>query len=80
MDIQMPIMNGYEATIEIRKLKLGASVPIIAITAGTGAEVNDKCIIAAGMNDYISKPIIKRSDRRHFIKVDNFVESQKFIF
>jgi CheY-like chemotaxis protein len=35
MDIQMPIMNGYEATIEIRKLKLGASVPI-AITAGTG--------------------------------------------
>jgi CheY-like chemotaxis protein len=53
MDIQMPIMNGYEATIEIRKLKLGASVPIIAITAGTGAEVNDKCI--AGMNDYISK-------------------------
>jgi CheY-like chemotaxis protein len=34
MDIQMPIMNGYEATIEIRKLKLGASVPIIAITAG----------------------------------------------
>ena len=59
MDIQMPIMNGYEATIEIRKLKLGASVPIIAITAGTGAEVNDKCI-AAGMNDYISKPIIKR--------------------
>jgi CheY-like chemotaxis protein len=59
MDIQMPIMNGYEATIEIRKLKLGASVPIIAITAGTGAEVNDKCI-AAGMNDYISKPIIKQ--------------------
>jgi CheY-like chemotaxis protein len=39
MDIQMPIMNGYEATIEIRKLKLGASVPIIAITAGTGAEM-----------------------------------------
>lgn len=59
MDIQMPLMNGYEATKEIRKLKSGATIPIIAITAGTEVEINDKCI-AAGMNDYISKPIIKR--------------------
>ncbi|MEZ7504549.1 PAS domain S-box protein [Flavobacterium sp. Arc2] len=59
MDIQMPLMNGYEATKAIRKLNTGASVPIIAITAGTGLEVNEKCI-EAGMNDYISKPIIKR--------------------
>jgi CheY-like chemotaxis protein len=44
---------------EIRKLKSGATIPIIAITAGTGVEINEKCI-AAGMNDYISKPIIKR--------------------
>nr|WP_314898002.1 PAS domain S-box protein [uncultured Flavobacterium sp.] len=58
MDIQMPIMNGYEAAKEIRNLKTGQNIPIIAITAGTEKEEKDKCI-EAGMNDYISKPIIK---------------------
>ena len=58
MDIQMPIMNGYEATRKIRNLKSGKKIPIIAITAGTEKEEKDKCI-EAGMNDYISKPIIK---------------------
>lgn len=58
MDIQMPIMNGYEATKEIRNLKSGQNIPIIALTAGTGKEEKDKCI-EAGMNDYVSKPIIK---------------------
>ena len=33
MDVQMPIMNGYEASIEIRKTKLGKHIPIIALTA-----------------------------------------------
>ena len=58
MDIQMPIMNGYEATKEIRNFKTGSNIPIIAITAGTEKDEKDKCI-KAGMNDYISKPIIK---------------------
>lgn len=58
MDIQMPIMNGYEATRIIRTLPSGQKVPIIAITAGTEKEEKAKCI-AAGMNDYIPKPIIK---------------------
>ncbi len=57
MDIQMPIMNGYEATRIIRSLKSGQNVPIIAITAGTEKEEKAKCM-AAGMNDYIPKPII----------------------
>lgn len=58
MDIQMPIMNGYEATEEIRKLTLGKNVPIIAITAGTEKEEKNKCL-ETDMNDYISKPIVK---------------------
>ncbi|HEY6143105.1 MAG TPA: PAS domain S-box protein [Flavobacterium sp.] len=58
MDIQMPLMNGWEATRSIRKLKSGESIPIIAVTAGTEKEEKIKCM-EAGMNDYISKPIIK---------------------
>jgi PAS domain S-box-containing protein len=58
MDIQMPILNGYEAAKKIRNLESGQNVPIIAITAGTEKEEKDKCI-SVGMNDYIAKPIIK---------------------
>ncbi len=58
LDIQMPLMNGYEATKAIRKLNSGQNVPIIALTAGAEKEEKDKCL-KAGMDDYISKPIIK---------------------
>ncbi len=58
MDIQMPIMNGYEATAEIRKLISGKHTPIIALTAGTVLGEKDICL-KAGMNDYASKPIVK---------------------
>lgn len=58
MDIQMPVMNGYEATKAIRNTILGKNIPIIAVTAGTEMDEKDKCL-RAGMNDYISKPIIK---------------------
>ena len=67
MDIQMPIMNGYEATEIIRKLKLGKEVPIIAITAGTEKEERNKCI-ASGMDDYIPKPILKGIIEKTFLK------------
>jgi CheY-like chemotaxis protein len=58
MDIQMPAMNGYVATQEIRKICGYSTVPIIALTAGTMIDEKEKCI-EAGMNDYISKPIMK---------------------
>lgn len=67
MDIQMPIMNGYEATDIIRNLKSGQNVPIIAITAGTEKEEKEKCL-KAGMNDYIPKPIIKGIIEETFLK------------
>jgi PAS domain S-box-containing protein len=58
MDIQMPNKNGYEATQEIRKIKGSKHIPIIAITAGILVGDKEKCI-AAGMNDYLPKPIIQ---------------------
>ena len=57
MDIQMPIMDGYEATRQIRKLKSSKSnIPIIAMTAHVLDGVAEKCN-KAGMNDCVSKPI-----------------------
>ncbi|MES2410527.1 MAG: PAS domain S-box protein [Bacteroidota bacterium] len=58
MDIQMPVMNGYDATAEIRKIPRAKNVPIIALTAGTIVGEKEKCI-QYGMNDYIPKPIDK---------------------
>ena len=58
MDIQMPIMNGYQATQEIRKLNKFKEIPIIALTAGIVVGEKDRCL-DVGMNDYVSKPIIK---------------------
>jgi len=61
MDVQMPEMNGYEATIAIRELeKPGARVPIIALTAGNVKNERDNCIIA-GMDDFVVKPVIENT-------------------
>lgn len=56
MDIQMPIMGGYEATIKIREQKKFEKLPIIAMTAHAMQGVKEECL-SVGMNDYISKPI-----------------------
>ena len=58
MDIQMPVMNGYDATLAIRKMKdtKKARIPIIAMTANVFAEDIHK-ILSVGMNDYVAKPV-----------------------
>lgn len=58
MDIQMPIMNGYEATKVIRKIEKNTNIytPIIAISAGTISGEREKSI-QSGMDDYLPKPI-----------------------
>lgn len=56
MDIKMPRMNGYEATMRIKKLEGCQSVPIIALTSYAMAEDKKKAV-AAGCDGYIAKPI-----------------------
>ena len=58
MDIQMPVMNGYDATLTIRKMKdtKKASIPIIAMTANAFAEDIQKAL-SVGMNAHVAKPV-----------------------
>jgi DNA-binding response OmpR family regulator len=60
MDVHMPEMDGIAATKAIRKMGgEKANIPIIAVTADAMSGDREKCL-AAGMNDYVAKPIVPR--------------------
>ncbi|MCB1177765.1 MAG: response regulator, partial [Leptospiraceae bacterium] len=63
MDIQMPIMNGLDATIKIRTIEKFKNTPIIGVSAGIINQEVERCF-NAGMNDFISKPCRKEDFER----------------
>jgi len=60
MDIQMPEMNGYEATQKVREMEHGMHIPIIALTAGNVKNEEEKCL-AAGMDAFVIKPFVEET-------------------
>ena len=58
LDMEMPVMDGYQAATEIRKLEHGTAPPIIALTAHQGSKEINKCL-DAGCSSYLPKPIRK---------------------
>ncbi|MDB5115820.1 MAG: response regulator [Mucilaginibacter sp.] len=61
MDLQMPVMNGFDAAIEIRKMHdpKKANIPIIALTASALLDIREQ-VQRSGINDYVSKPFIPK--------------------
>jgi CheY-like chemotaxis protein len=74
MDMQMPVMNGFEATRKIRELKEYKDTPIVALTAFAMKGDREKCL-DAGATDYIPKPI----DSHEFIQKVKYYTENKLV-
>ncbi len=70
MDVQMPVMDGYTATQEIRRVEAWRELPVIAMTANAMVGDREKAL-AAGMNDHIAKPI---NVRELFLTMARWIE------
>lgn len=70
MDVQMPELDGLEATRQIRKMMNGRVVPVIALTAGVSKEERELCF-KCGMDDFLAKPIEKIELKRILMKYLN---------
>ncbi|MCX7355922.1 MAG: ATP-binding protein [Alphaproteobacteria bacterium] len=69
MDVQMPEMDGLEATRRIRAMNgMPAQVPIVAMTANAGNDIVERCL-DAGMTDYISKPFRSQTIGEHLARL-----------
>lgn len=77
MDVQMPVMDGFEATARIREKEKGTAdhKPIIAITAHALKNDREKCI-ASGMDEYIKKPI---DAKKLYAAIQRLTDSRQFI-
>lgn len=72
MDIQMPVMDGFEATRRLRAGPYGRNVPILAITANVTPDDRQRCQ-EAGMDDFLAKPVLPD---RLYTMVRHWIESQ----
>jgi CheY-like chemotaxis protein len=74
MDVQMPEMDGFEATRRIRKLErtAGTRTPIIAMTAYAMSGDRERCL-EAGMDDYVAKPMTREMLERALVRCSGAV-------
>ena len=78
MDCQMPVLDGFEATKKIREYEKSnglTAIPIIALTAGIGAEDRERCL-TSGMDDYLTKPFSLSELRESILKLDQKIQSR----
>jgi PAS domain S-box-containing protein len=74
MDVQMPEMNGYEATHAIKQSAATRHIPVIALTAGNVKGEREKCL-EAGMIDFVTKPFVQESIWQMLCRIPGFSNS-----